>query len=308
MLWEKKGLIYAPDQNFWWSQHYGILPTPVYLPEKEVIRVYFGTTDKDRNSRITFIDVDAFNPSIIFYQHNHFILDIGEIGYFDDSGAVPSAIVDVNGESFLYYVGFQRTEKVPSMLFIGLATSVNYLDFQRKTLFPLLDRSLSESISNGAAFVLFQDNKFKMWFWASKQWIYVDSKLYLQATIFYAESNNGLNWTIAPTPCITYDNDKEFSVGRPWIVYQHNIYEMFYSIRYKDKLYRLGYATSQDGITWERKDHEIGIDVSPTGWDSEMICYPAVITVHNRTYLFYNGNGNGKTGFGYAELIKDATS
>ena len=45
------------------------------------------------------------------------------------------------------------------------------------------------------------------------------------------------------------------------------------------------------------------IDVSPTGWDAEMICYPAVINVKGKTYLFYNGNNNGETGFGVAELI-----
>jgi hypothetical protein len=33
-----------------------------------------------------------------------------------------------------------------------------------------------------------------------------------------------------------------------------------------------------------------------------MICYPAVIKIYDKTYLFYNGNNNGKTGFGYAEL------
>jgi hypothetical protein len=49
-------------------------------------------------------------------------------------------------------------------------------------------------------------------------------------------------------------------------------------------------------------DDRIGIDVSSTGWDSEMICYPAVITVKGRTFLFYNGNNNGETGFGVAEL------
>lgn len=79
---------------------------------------------------------------------------------------------------------------------------------------------------------------------------------------------------------------------------------MFYSVRYVDKLYRLGYAESKDGVNWIRKDNEIGIDVSADGWDSEMICYPAVVKTNNKTFLFYNGNNNGASGFGYAELIK----
>jgi hypothetical protein len=79
---------------------------------------------------------------------------------------------------------------------------------------------------------------------------------------------------------------------------------MYYSVRWVDKLYRLGYATSEDGINWTRKDKELqGLDVSAEGWDSEMVCYPAVVTTSaGRTFMFYNGNGNGKTGFGVAEL------
>ena len=43
-----------------------------------------------------------------------------------------------------------------------------------------------------------------------------------------------------------------------------------------------------------------GITTSETGWDSTMICYPFVVTVDDRTLLFYNGNGFGQTGIGYA--------
>jgi hypothetical protein len=98
--------------------------------------------------------------------------------------------------------------------------------------------------------------------------------------------------------------DKEFSLGRPWVLKLEGIYKMFYSIRYLEKLYRIGYAESLDGINWERKDEKVGIDVSKNGWDSEMICYLSVITVEDKTFLFYNGNNNGETGFGYAELIE----
>ena len=75
---------------------------------------------------------------------------------------------------------------------------------------------------------------------------------------------------------------------------------MWYSIRFVEKLYRIGYAESLDGINWERKDSLVGIDVSENGWDSEMICYPSIIDVNHNRYLFYNGNNNGRNGFGYA--------
>jgi hypothetical protein len=33
-----------------------------------------------------------------------------------------------------------------------------------------------------------------------------------------------------------------------------------------------------------------------------MIAYASVLAHKGRTYMFYNGNNLGKTGFGYAEL------
>lgn len=66
--------------------------------------------------------------------------------------------------------------------------------------------------------------------------------------------------------------------------------------------YLPGFAESFDGIHWVRKDHEIGITPSPRGWDSEMLCYPSLIQYEDKIYMFYNGNGMGKSGFGYAIL------
>jgi len=52
--------------------------------------------------------------------------------------------------------------------------------------------------------------------------------------------------------------------------------------------------------SWHRKSADIlGLGA---GWDSDATCYPAVIQMGNRTLLFYNGNGYGRTGFGVAEM------
>ena len=65
--------------------------------------------------------------------------------------------------------------------------------------------------------------------------------------------------------------------------------------------YRGGYAESEDGITWERRDNEFGLEPSSSGWDSETIAYPYCLRIDDRLLMFYNGNGFGRSGFGYAE-------
>jgi len=48
----------------------------------------------------------------------------------------------------------------------------------------------------------------------------------------------------------------------------------------------------------------VGIDVSPTGWDSTMVAYPYVYSHAGKTHMIYNGNGFGLSGFGYAVLAQ----
>ena len=75
---------------------------------------------------------------------------------------------------------------------------------------------------------------------------------------------------------------------------------MWYS--YRGETYRIGYAESPDGIVWQRKDDEVGLDVSISGWDSEMIEYSFIFDHKGDRYMLYNGNDYGKSGMGLAIL------
>jgi hypothetical protein len=47
-----------------------------------------------------------------------------------------------------------------------------------------------------------------------------------------------------------------------------------------------------------------GIDISTSGWDSQSVSYSAFVPTPFGSYLFYNGNDYGRTGFGVAVLEK----
>lgn len=66
--------------------------------------------------------------------------------------------------------------------------------------------------------------------------------------------------------------------------------------------YRIGYACSRDLLTWTRDDAKAGIEISEDGWDSESISYPHVFELDGSTYMYYQGNEVGKSGFGLARL------
>ena len=50
--------------------------------------------------------------------------------------------------------------------------------------------------------------------------------------------------------------------------------------------------------TW--KYVQAGLDRSANGWDSVMLTYTSLLRVSGKMLCFYNGNGFGRAGFGYA--------
>ena len=306
MIWEKLGRIWEPKADKWWNFKYAMLPVPMYFEDKNIVRVFFGSADKNIFSRISFIDLNPSNLLQIVGQSEEPVLDIGEIGTFDDSGVVPSCVLHKDNKIYLYTVGFQRCERVPYMLFAGLAESLDQgLSFKRTSRAPILPRADFRPTSQGAPSVLFHEGRYKMWHWFSTKWIDVNGKLFLDYKIGYAESQDAIHWEMKDITCIAPDpSNDEFAVARPWVIFENGKFRMWYSIRFITKMYRIGYAESSDGLIWNRMDNDAGIDVSAEGWDSEMVCYPAVINIEKERYLFYNGNNNGVNGFGVARLIQ----
>lgn len=89
---------------------------------------------------------------------------------------------------------------------------------------------------------------------------------------------------------------------------QHGRYHMFFSYREsqdykgKDGGYRIGYAWSDDMLTWHRCDDQAGLTVSDHGWDAEMVSYPHLFNLDGQTYMLYQGNEMGRSGMGLAQL------
>jgi predicted GH43/DUF377 family glycosyl hydrolase len=309
MKWNKLGLVYAPDGERWWARSYATIPTADVLDNGR-IRIYFASLDENRFGRIGYVEVDAENPTRVLFETPEPILDIGELGTFDDCGVNPSCIIDWKGQKYLYYIGWQRAERVPYMLFAGLAESQDGgKSFRKYSRVAILDRTNEEPFTRSATTVLADGKNLKMWYVSALHWIKIDNpmhghKTYPKYVIKHAVSVDGKQWNVQQGISINFRNEDEFGFGRPWVIQESSKFRMWYSIRSKSVPYRIGYAESIDGLTFVRQDDKVGITVSDSGWDSEMICYPCVVDVHGERYMFYNGNRHGSTGFGCAVLEK----
>ena len=193
--------------------------------------------------------------------------------------------------------------KVRYYLFTGLAVSDDSGEsFQRYSQAPLLDRSDGELFVRTAACVLRDEGRWKMWYIGGDKWIETNGKQLPSYNMRYLESDDLTSWGRQGRVVLDPRPPDEFGFGRPFIIKEDNLFKMWYSIRTISKGYRLGYAESLDGLRWERKDAEVGIDVSESGWDSQMTGFGCIQETKYGTYMFYNGNNYGETGFGVALL------
>lgn len=307
--WIKKGLIYKPSGQQWWSRTHASVPT-VDTTHERIWRVYFGTRDEMNRNRISYIDVEAGNPTNILYQHGAPVLDLGRLGTFDDCGVMPSWILNHDGKKYLYYIGWTVRSTIPYHNSIGLAISIDGgRSFERFSEGPLFGETYLEPFFNGTSCVLIEHGVWKNWYLSCTGWTELESRAEPRYHIKYAESTDGIIWDRRGLVAIDYKSDSEAGIVRSSVLRENDLYHMWYSYRggidYRANpktSYRIGYSQSEDGISWTRMDDCVGIDVSSEGWDSEMIEYPHVVQHGAAKYMFYNGNKFGHSGFGFAEL------
>ncbi len=310
MRWVKKGFIFVPESDSW-MHSYAQVPTPLVFDD--FIRVYIGCRPKTKSvlpiSQIGYIDIDRNDPANILKYGDDPVMSLGSVGCFDEFGLHPLSVMRVGNEIWMYYVGWTRMQSVPFNRAIGLAISKdNGLTFERYSKGPILGASHNEPYLQQGPLVKIINDEWHMWYLTGTNWIR-DEENRMEAIyqIAHATSVDGIYWKRDGKAVLETREDNECHAGQA-IIFRNNAWHMWFSYRRGLKFrnfeggYRIGYAYSRDLVNWNRDDSKAGIARSNVGWDSEMICYPNIIELHNKTVMFYCGNYFGKSGFGYAEL------
>lgn len=313
MNWIKKGHIYTPDGSINWSKSHAQVPICDYAPDENKIRIYFSTRDEQGRSHPNFIEVEASNPHHVLFENREPFIELGKKGTFDDCGVMPSWIIDYDNKKYLYYIGWNVRNTIPYHNAVGLVISEDGgKTFQKLSEGPLWDRDYIEPHYSGTSCVLIDDNGiWRNWYLSCTEWREVKGIMEPRYHIKYAESTNGIDWVRKGRVAIDYRDNDEAGIVKASVIKENGIYKMWYSHRnFNDyridatQSYRIGYAESSDGIKWNRKDELMTMDISsnPADFDSMMLAYPHVLPINNQLHMFYNGNGFGRTGIGYAVL------
>jgi hypothetical protein len=305
MMWIKNGLIFNVDAQYEWNKSHAQVPVVDVL--KDRLRIYYATRNLEGKSNVSYIEVEKDNPQQIILQNDKPLFELGSLGSFDDSGIMPSSIIAVGDKKYLYYIGWTTRKTVPFQNAVGLAISDdNGQTFRKISEGPIIGINHVEPYFSGTSYVLADNGIFKMWYLSCIRWEILDGQPEPIYNIKYAESPDGINWQQTGKVAIPL-HENEGGLVSASVIKENGIYKMWFGKRkksdYRDNAnnsYRIGYAESQNGVDWERKDESAGIDIATEGWDSQMISYPYVFRNDNRLMMAYNGNGFGKSGFGYA--------
>jgi len=312
--WTKLGRIFDPTAytDRPWMAEFAQAPCTLMLDDR--VRVYFSCRPPpDANgqyaSRSAFVDLDRNNLQVVLEVSEQPILELGNIGTFDEFGTYPVSVIRNSDSIRAYYAGWTRCESVPFDVAIGVADSTNGgVTFQKLGHGPVLSSSLDEPFVLSGPKIRRWNEQWVLYYIAGRRWIVADNRPEPVYRIRMAVSDDGLNWTRTNVDLIEHRIEPDEAQASPDVYYDGRRYHMFFCYRYStgyrsaERGYRIGYASSTNGTDWIRDDAIAGLDVSEAGWDSEMVSYPHVFQLDGTTYMMYLGNGVGRYGFGLARL------
>jgi hypothetical protein len=299
--YERLGLVYGPTGAAWHRSHCQNPFAQQLSPTRH--RVHFAARDDKNRSQGAWVDVEVTPSGLVAKEAATApSLTLGRLGTFDDCGAMPGSLVTHRGQLLMYYTGWTLARSVPFTFFIGAAASDDGgMTFRKLSEAPVLGRNHHDPFLTGAPWVIAENGRLRMWYISGTEWVpgategEAPTHYY---SIKHAVSDDGISWQINDRLCLPY-LENEHAIARPVVMKVDGGYRMIYSARRLGETYRIYSATSADGLSWQR-DNLPMIEVAPSGWDSEMVCYGSRLETPLGNFLLYNGNAYGKDGFGAA--------
>lgn len=299
MKWVKSGQIYQPENSDSQLKTHASNPLGLHLKD-DVFRIFYNGRNSDNKSSVSYVDIDIIKREIV-YDHKKPVFNFGEDDTFYSHGVSIGGSYSIGESEFILFMGWQCPEGQHWRGDIGrLRLKCNNSELELDPLHPFITTDDEDPVSLSYPYVIYDNGIYKMWYGTTIDWSSENGEMI--HVIKYAESNDGVKW-IKKGPAIPYEIGIAQAFSRPALLIKDGVFHMWYSYRSGDgSKYKIGYSRSKDGMNWESDNLNSGIKASEEGWDSEMVCYPFVFTHKENTYMLYNGNSHGKTGFGIAKL------
>lgn len=314
--WIDLGLVFdvtrIENRPSWYFSH---AQAPNAVVMEDYVRVYFTAREKpaaDGNtvSRAMYVDLDPSRGFKTIYMPDVPILDLGQLGEFDEHGTYPFTVLRGDLDYVAIYGGWSRSHSVPFDISLGLARSVDGKHFTRVSNGPILAPTLNEPFVITSPKLRKFGSDYFLTYTAGTRWFTSNGKQEIVYKLRSATSRDLISWCRNGINLIP-DKLNDLEAQACGDVFRgESGYHMFYCYREgidfrsnKKNSYKIGYAFSKDLKFWERIDDVAGVEQGIDSWDSQMCAYPNVFSFKGLTYMLYLGNGTGVNGFGAKQLV-----
>lgn len=221
------------------------------------------------------------------------VLNVGAPGSWDaEFVSHPKVILD----DTTYHMWYGGTDDPSGYSYrIGYATSTDGINWTKHP-DPVMDLGPPgswDSATLGGHSYFFDGDTFHVWYGGC------DGPNWSNALIGYAKSPDGITWEKHPDPVFYGSSGSwdDLRVYVPCVIVDNSGYKMWYQ-GYDGAYWRIGYATSLNGINWEALDSFV-LDVgNPGRWDDVFVVHPHVL--FDDTMWYAGGRANSGWRIGYA--------
>ena len=299
MRWKKLGQLYSPQSVHPKLASHAANPLAILL-DGDVYRVFFSGRDNQNRSSVGFVDVDIIKRTVV-YVHNKPVFEHGPENSFYSHGVSIGNWYEANGHRYILFMGWQFPQGGHWRGDIGRLRLNDDFSLELDDDNPFMGSDDTDQVSLSYPWVLREHDQYRMWYGSTVKWDAGNGEIL--HVINHATSVDGHEWTRLGL-AVPYTVGVAQAFSRPTVVADSDGYHMWLSYRSgkPGQKYRIGFAYSTSGENWELRLADAGIDISESGWDSEMIEYPFVFDHKGQRFMLYNGNGYGRTGFGLTVL------
>lgn len=298
---EKLGQVLLADSYEKYSEMatHAVYPTPLDMGDN-VIRIYFCSRNTKGQGQVFWCDVDVDNPTVVLDLCQGPVLRSGQEGAFDQDGiSIGNFVQADDNKLLLYYMGWNQGLSVPFRNAIGCAeiddVSTSSV-FRRNYPGPLLDRNVYDPFTLSYPYVYREDKAWKMIYGSQRGPSYTP----MHHVLVSACSHDGVHWSTCADSLLDLQG-AEIGLSRPWRIQKPDGSVFLLCSAATLESYKIIMAKQNGDGSWTRVVDDL-VPRSGSGWDSEDTTYPSYIEINGRSFLFYNGNGYGRTGFGVCEL------
>ena len=299
--WRKLGRVYCADGKHAWAKSHAYCLTAFVRRDDERIRVLCAFLDPDHIGRCGWVDVAVEDPTRVLEVSASPVLEEGAPGTFDEHGVTPLSIVRL---PVMRYASTTPGGSGESACATPLPRRGRERR-RRRLVSPSVRGPLARplgrrAIHRSSALVIATDEGWRMWYAGGSEWVGAGADAKPRYALRHLRYADGVAWPRSGEICLE-PAPGELGFSRQCVRVTANTIHMWYSLRTVLRGYDLGYATSVDGMAWQRMDQAAGLERGPHGsWDAEMIGLSSLLETGSDASMFYNGNGYGATGFGVA--------